>query len=71
MIFLPVVQQPPGQVDLVHRPQGEGTGPGDGAPTREGRWYRFTGSWDAIREDRWSQGACTPAILSPDPAPPG
>lgn len=34
--------------------------------TREGRWYRFTGSWDAIREDRWSQGACTPAILSPD-----
>lgn len=34
--------------------------------TREGRWYRFTGSWDAIREDQWSQGACTPAILSPD-----
>ena len=34
--------------------------------TREGRWYRFTGSWDAIREDPWSQGACTPAILSPD-----
>ena len=34
--------------------------------TRDGRWYRFTASTDAIREDRWSQGACTPAILSPD-----
>ena len=35
--------------------------------TREGRWYRFWGDPQAIREDRWlRQGQCVPAILSPD-----
>ena len=37
--------------------------------TREGRWYRFWGDPQAIREDRWlRQGQCVPAILSPDRA---
>ncbi len=37
--------------------------------TREGRWYRYTGGVQAIREDRWlEQGSCVPAILSPDRA---
>lgn len=35
--------------------------------TREGRWYRYTGKYDAIRRDRWRQeGRCIPAVLSPD-----
>ena len=37
--------------------------------TPEGRWYRYAGDTRAIREDRWlRQGACVPAILSPDRA---
>lgn len=35
--------------------------------TREGRWYAYTGEYDAIRRDRWwTEGPCIPAILSPD-----
>ena len=35
--------------------------------SREGRWYHCTADIQDIRQDRWlRQGACVPAILSPD-----
>ena len=35
--------------------------------SREGRWYHCTADTQDIRQDRWlRQGACVPAILSPD-----
>lgn len=34
--------------------------------TRDGRWFRYNGDVNDIREDRWSKHAsCLPAILSP------
>ena len=34
--------------------------------SQEGHWYRYEGPLDAIAADRWQDGRCTPAILSPD-----
>lgn len=34
--------------------------------SQEGHWYRYEGPLDAIGADRWQDGRCTPAILSPD-----
>lgn len=34
--------------------------------TKAGRWFKFDGSSDAMRDGSWEQGACTPCILSPD-----
>lgn len=37
--------------------------------TRDGRWYRYYGETDGIREDGWSSGsASVPAMLSPNRA---
>jgi D-alanine---D-serine ligase len=35
--------------------------------TKDGRWFRYGGDVEAIKEDRWSaHPSCLPAVLSPD-----
>lgn len=34
--------------------------------TRDGRWFWYTGSYDAILDDTWHTCRCVPAIISPD-----
>ena len=34
--------------------------------TREGRWFLYRGPYVALPEDRWQDGDCVPAVLSPD-----
>ncbi len=32
--------------------------------TKEGDWYRYVGSVDALEHDEWQQGDCTPCVLT-------
>lgn len=34
--------------------------------TRDGKWYLYEGPAEAIRDDRWLDGACLPVCLSPN-----
>lgn len=34
--------------------------------TRDGEWFLYEGDYESIRDDRWREGKCTPAVLSPD-----